>query len=213
DYIEQDTEEARKLYAKPIEVIEGPLMDGMGVVGDLFGSGKMFLPQVVKSARVMKKSVAYLIPFIKNPSPESLIPGPSPKEKGEMQVKGEKHAEDQNMFNWMTADPTVYELLKEFAKENRKNQTQAESVLWELLRDRRLEKYKFRRQHIVGKYIADFICIPQKLIIELDGQIHQLPDNKESDEVRTQWLESIGFKVIRFSNEQVLNESETVLQT
>src|SRR5690554_295303 len=64
DYIEQDTEEARKLYAKPIEVIEGPLMDGMGVVGDLFGSGKMFLPQVVKSARVMKKSVAYLIPYI-----------------------------------------------------------------------------------------------------------------------------------------------------
>jgi 5-methyltetrahydrofolate--homocysteine methyltransferase len=64
DFIEQDTEEARKLYAKPIEVIEGPLMDGMGVVGDLFGSGKMFLPQVVKSARVMKKSVAYLIPYI-----------------------------------------------------------------------------------------------------------------------------------------------------
>ncbi len=64
DYIEEDTEEARKLYAKPLEVIEGPLMDGMGVVGDLFGAGKMFLPQVVKSARVMKKSVAYLIPFI-----------------------------------------------------------------------------------------------------------------------------------------------------
>src|SRR5690606_34383334 len=61
---EEDTEEARKLYAKPLEVIEGPLMDGMGVVGDLFGAGKMFLPQVVKSARVMKKSVAYLIPFI-----------------------------------------------------------------------------------------------------------------------------------------------------
>jgi 5-methyltetrahydrofolate--homocysteine methyltransferase len=64
DYIEEDTEEARKLYAKPIEVIEGPLMDGMNVVGDLFGSGKMFLPQVVKSARVMKKAVAYLIPHI-----------------------------------------------------------------------------------------------------------------------------------------------------
>ncbi len=64
DYIEEDTEEARKLFAKPIEVIEGPLMDGMNVVGDLFGSGKMFLPQVVKSARVMKKSVAYLIPYI-----------------------------------------------------------------------------------------------------------------------------------------------------
>lgn len=63
-YIELDTEEARKQYAAPLEVIEGPLMEGMNVVGDLFGSGKMFLPQVVKSARVMKKAVAYLQPFI-----------------------------------------------------------------------------------------------------------------------------------------------------
>ena len=64
DYIDLDTEEARQQYARPLEVIEGPLMDGMNVVGDLFGSGKMFLPQVVKSARVMKKSVAWLTPFI-----------------------------------------------------------------------------------------------------------------------------------------------------
>jgi len=64
DYIDADTEEARVKYPKPLDVIEGPLMSGMNVVGDLFGSGKMFLPQVVKSARVMKKSVAYLFPFI-----------------------------------------------------------------------------------------------------------------------------------------------------
>jgi len=64
DYIDTDTEEARQKYARPLEVIEGPLMAGMNVVGDLFGSGKMFLPQVVKSARVMKKSVAWLTPFI-----------------------------------------------------------------------------------------------------------------------------------------------------
>lgn len=64
EYIEQDTEEARKMFDKPISVIEGPLMDGMNVVGDLFGEGKMFLPQVVKSARVMKKAVAYLLPYI-----------------------------------------------------------------------------------------------------------------------------------------------------
>ncbi len=64
DYIEEDTEEARLKYSKPLDVIEGPLMDGMNIVGDLFGSGKMFLPQVVKSARVMKKSVNYLFPFI-----------------------------------------------------------------------------------------------------------------------------------------------------
>ena len=64
EYIEADVEEARRKYAKPLEVIEGPLMAGMNIVGDLFGSGKMFLPQVVKSARVMKKAVAYLQPFM-----------------------------------------------------------------------------------------------------------------------------------------------------
>ena len=64
DFIEVDTEEARGKSKRPLDVIEGPLMDAMNVVGDLFGSGKMFLPQVVKSARVMKKAVAYLQPFI-----------------------------------------------------------------------------------------------------------------------------------------------------
>ncbi len=64
DYIDQDTEEARQKTTRPLDVIEGPLMDGMNIVGDLFGSGKMFLPQVVKSARVMKKAVAYLMPFM-----------------------------------------------------------------------------------------------------------------------------------------------------
>jgi len=64
EYLDDDVEEARQQYARPIHVIEGPLMDGMNIVGDLFGAGKMFLPQVVKSARVMKKAVAYLLPFI-----------------------------------------------------------------------------------------------------------------------------------------------------
>jgi len=71
DHIEEDTELARQLYDHPLSVIEGPLMDGMNIVGDLFGAGKMFLPQVVKSARVMKKSVAYLIPFIEIAQKES----------------------------------------------------------------------------------------------------------------------------------------------
>jgi 5-methyltetrahydrofolate--homocysteine methyltransferase len=74
DFIEQDTEEARRARERPLEVIEGPLMDGMKVVGDLFGAGKMFLPQVVKSARAMKKAVAYLEPFMEE---EKLRLGPS----------------------------------------------------------------------------------------------------------------------------------------
>ncbi len=90
DFIEQDIEEARKKYAKPLHVIEGPLMAGMNIVGDLFGSGKMFLPQVVKSARVMKKAVAYLMPFMEE---EKLRSGAS-RSNGKIllaTVKGDVH--------------------------------------------------------------------------------------------------------------------------
>ncbi len=90
DYIEADTEEARKEFKKPLDVIEGPLMEGMNIVGDLFGSGKMFLPQVVKSARVMKKAVAYLIPFIE----EEKIASNDTREAGKVlmaTVKGDVH--------------------------------------------------------------------------------------------------------------------------
>ncbi|MEB3415396.1 methionine synthase [Alteriqipengyuania sp. WL0013] len=91
-HIVEDTEEARQAAARPIEVIEGPLMDGMNVVGDLFGSGKMFLPQVVKSARVMKKAVAHLIPFIE--AEKDLLPEAERKAKGKIvmaTVKGDVH--------------------------------------------------------------------------------------------------------------------------
>ena len=74
DYIEEDTEEARQQYERPLYIIEGPLMDGMNVVGDLFGAGKMFLPQVVKSARVMKKAVAYLTPFMEAEKAKAAAP-------------------------------------------------------------------------------------------------------------------------------------------
>ena len=92
DHIEQDTEEAREKADKPLDVIEGPLMDGMNVVGDLFGSGKMFLPQVVKSARVMKKAVAYLIPYIEEEKKQS--GGGEISSKGKIimaTVKGDVH--------------------------------------------------------------------------------------------------------------------------
>ncbi len=91
DFIEADTEEARQGCERPIEVIEGPLMDGMNVVGDLFGSGKMFLPQVVKSARVMKKAVAYLVPFIER---DRVASGEVARSKGKIvmaTVKGDVH--------------------------------------------------------------------------------------------------------------------------
>ena len=92
DFIIEDTEEARQLYERPIQVIEGPLMDGMNVVGDLFGSGKMFLPQVVKSARVMKQSVAHLVPFIEEEKKRLGTVGAKAKGKVVMAtVKGDVH--------------------------------------------------------------------------------------------------------------------------
>jgi len=90
-YVVEDTEEARQLSSRPLDVIEGPLMDGMNVVGDLFGAGKMFLPQVVKSARVMKKAVAYLLPYIEE---EKLRTGDTGKNNGKIimaTVKGDVH--------------------------------------------------------------------------------------------------------------------------
>ena len=91
EFIEEDTEEARVKYPAPLRVIEGPLMDGMNVVGDLFGAGKMFLPQVVKSARVMKRAVAYLTPYIEE---EKLRTGVAASAKGKIlmaTVKGDVH--------------------------------------------------------------------------------------------------------------------------
>ena len=91
DFIDEDTEEARQNYERPIHVIEGPLMNGMNVVGDLFGSGKMFLPQVVKSARVMKKSVAHLIPFIEDEKDAMGLTGKSNGKIIMATVKGDVH--------------------------------------------------------------------------------------------------------------------------
>jgi 5-methyltetrahydrofolate--homocysteine methyltransferase len=96
DFIEADTEEARQQAARPLDVIEGPLMDGMKVVGDLFGAGKMFLPQVVKSARVMKRSVAYLEPYMEAEKEQARLDGRAEAERGQGKivlatVKGDVH--------------------------------------------------------------------------------------------------------------------------
>ena len=100
DYAEVDAEEARQELGRPLDVIEGPLMDGMKVVGDLFGDGKMFLPQVVKSARVMKKAVAYLEPFM-----EDEKDGSESKKRGTMviaTVKGDVHDIGKNIVGWFS---------------------------------------------------------------------------------------------------------------
>lgn len=197
EYLDDDVEEARQKYPRPIQVIEGPLMDGMNIVGDLFGAGKMFLPQVVKSARVMKKAVAYLLPFIEE---EKLaLSQPLPEE------------EENKSPNFHTADPILYPILKEFALKHRSFPTEAENVLWNLIRNKQLEGYKFRRQHIIGQYITDLACLDRKLVVEIDGLIHQLTENITSDKERTTWLLGQGFEVIRFTNEEVLFDTDKTL--
>ena len=148
-------------------------------------------------------------------------------------------------MRWKTASPDRYELLKAFAKENRQFMTEAERTLWMRLRGNALG-HKFLRQHIIGDYIVDFLCLDAQVVIEVDGGYHKerhflykyphanflipnksLPmqggmeglnssiptqggreglvrDQVEEDRIRQEWLESIGYKVLRFTNEQIL---------
>jgi PncC family amidohydrolase len=114
-------------------------------------------------------------------------------------------------YSYLTADPTVYGLLKKFVAAHRSNPTEAEKNLWEILKGRKLSGYKFRRQHIINSYIADFVCLPKRLVIEVDGLIHQVPENKISDAERTSELNRLGFEVIRFTNEQIRQDADNVL--
>ena len=106
-------------------------------------------------------------------------------------------------MNWHTASPDRYLLLKGFAKENRRYMTEPESALWKYLKGNALG-HKFLRQHIIGDYIVDFFCRDRQLVIEVDGGYHSERTQHEDDAVRQQWLEEMGYKVIRFSNEDVL---------
>jgi very-short-patch-repair endonuclease len=101
--------------------------------------------------------------------------------------------------------------MKSLARNLRKTQTIAEDLLWRILRGRQFAAHKFRRQRVLGPYIADFVCLKQRLIIELDGNQHLA--NVEYDKIRTAYLESMGFHVLRFWNNQVLDELNLVLST
>ncbi len=111
---------------------------------------------------------------------------------------------------FQTAGLENYNLLKQFAKENRAHPTDAERVMWELLRDK-AEGVKFRRQHIIGNYIADFVCLSHQIVVELDGRYHLLEGQQQSDKERTEYFTSLGFHEIRFSNEEVLQDTDRTL--
>ncbi len=112
---------------------------------------------------------------------------------------------------WQTARDSNYGLLKELAKKQKEAPTVAEIFLWKNLKGKQTGGYKFRRQHIIDQFIADFVCLEKRLIVEVDGGYHALPEIQISDKQRTEILEEIGYKVIRFTNEEVTNDIEGVL--
>lgn len=124
-----------------------------------------------------------------------LTPGPSPKERGDL-------------FGWNTASKDSYAKLQEQALNFRKNPTQAEEVLWNVLRNN-IYGYHFRRQHVIDNFIVDFVCLSHLLVIEVDGEIHN--QQAERDTERQNILEQLGFRVLRFSSEDVINNSKSVL--
>ncbi len=105
------------------------------------------------------------------------------------------------------APPVIFE----FAQENRKKMTPAELILWDALKEKKLDGWKFRKQHPMGSYILDFYCHKAKLGVELDGGYHDMPQQKEYDAKRTAILQDAGISLVRFRNEAVIQDMENVL--
>lgn len=106
--------------------------------------------------------------------------------------------------------PELWKLLKPLARQMRHEPTTAEDRLWERIRNRRVNNLKFRRQHAIERFIVDFYCAEARLIIEVDGEVHQY--SQEEDAVRQEYLEGLGLKVIRFTNNEIANQLEDSVQ-
>ncbi|MCZ7541581.1 MAG: DUF559 domain-containing protein [Anaerolineae bacterium] len=106
--------------------------------------------------------------------------------------------------------PSLWEELKPLARQKRHIPTPAEEILWAHVRNRQVKGLKFRRQHAIERFVVDFYCAEAGLVIEIDGPIHDY--TPEEDAIRQQYLESLGLRVVRFTNDRVHNNIETVLQ-
>jgi type I restriction enzyme R subunit len=102
--------------------------------------------------------------------------------------------------------------LRQLVRDLRQQQTTAEALLWELLRNRRLRGFKFRRQHQIGRYVADFYCREAQLVIECDGSVHDAKEQWQHDHDRDVYLARQGIRILRFSNDRILNETETIIE-
>jgi 5-methyltetrahydrofolate--homocysteine methyltransferase len=116
----------------------------------------------------------------------------------------------QNKQHWNTAKASFYHISKTYQRQLRQNLTPAERVFWQLVRNKQLGGFKFRRQHIIDVFIVDFVCLKANLVIEVDGEIHDF--QKEYDEARTKYLNEMNFSIIRFTNKEVLENLNLVKQ-
>jgi very-short-patch-repair endonuclease len=112
---------------------------------------------------------------------------------------------------YFSARPKRFALIRPFAKANRLNPTAAEHALWLRLKGKQLAGFHFRRQHVIDRYVVDFVCLQRSLIIEVDGGYHFCGEMPKLDAERTLRLNAMGFRIIRFSNEEVLNKMHRVL--
>ena len=111
---------------------------------------------------------------------------------------------------WATANALAYTMVENNAVKNRKAMTAAEQALWEQFRSNKLG-VRFRRQHVIGTYIVDFVCLKCKLVVEVDGEYHSSPEQQLLDAERTAYLKTKGYRVVRFTNSQVLTDIESVM--
>ncbi len=123
-------------------------------------------------------------------------------------VEGLGEVDTLKRAEYNTADSDVYGFIKDARRDLLENPTHAEIMLWKYLKNNQTG-YKFRRQHVIGKYIVDFVCLPKKLVIEVDGKIHL--KKQEDDAIRTADLNALGFRVIRFKNEDVFLNVSNVM--
>ena len=227
--IEDETFEALERMADRIKIVSGERIEvelnkiimsphpSKGFV-DLQRSGllNIILPELAaldiveqKNGRAHKNNFYHTLEVLENvvKAPSNLPP------LGEASVSphpSNREASEPMKDYFKTASPVDYDLLKKHADEHRNNPTEAESALWELLRSKNIGE-KFRRQHIIGEYIVDFVCLKRQLVIEVDGGYHFTPEQQEQDQLRTEELQKLGYREIRFTNEEVLSAPDTVI--
>lgn len=190
------------------EVCIGSVKELIDAVSSALDSGKLNNEQTEKNREFLERYEAI------KPHPKSLSTGEGLNINPKSLSAGEISDADSEKLEWENfvyqTDPQGWHILKNFARNNRKNQTECEDLVWNEVRNSKLGA-KFRRQHAFGGYIADFASIPAKLIIEIDGEIHS--NQIEYDNLRTKFLNQFGFEVIRFSNEEVKNNLPEVIKT